>query len=159
MEETNESNISVLFNDLPLWSAPFGLKLLDQIRFKSNAKILDIGCGLGFPAIEIAMRFGNDTMVYGIDPWKEGLLCAREKAYLLKLENVKFLKQYAENLSFENDFFDIIVSNNGINNVQSLDMTLLECARVAKQGAQFVFALYTNEVLKEFYPVFEEENL
>ena len=45
-----------VFDELPLWSAPFGLKLLDFIRYKKGITALDIGFGSGFPLIEIARR-------------------------------------------------------------------------------------------------------
>ncbi|MFN0048987.1 MAG: class I SAM-dependent methyltransferase [Cytophagales bacterium] len=158
MESNSASdNISIFVNDLSLWSAHFGLKLLDIIKFSAiNPKILDIGTGLGFPAIELAMRFGEDAEVFGIDPWLEGLEFARQKASLLNIQNVKFLKQYAENMSFDDQYFDIIVSNIGLNNVQNLDMTLLECARVAKKGAQFVFTVNSPQTMAEFYQLFEK---
>ena len=59
--------ISVI-DDLPLWSAPFGMKLLDTIKLKKGINVLDIGCGLGFPMVEIAQRLGASSKVIGIDP-------------------------------------------------------------------------------------------
>lgn len=150
-----ETNSSIHFlNDLSFWSAQFGLKLLDKIKLKTNAKVLDIGTGLGFPAIELAMRLGDGAEVFGIDPWLDGIDYAKEKSSLLNLQNVKFLKQYAENMSFDDQYFDSIVSNIGLNNVQNLDMTLLECARVAKSNAQLVFSTYSSDYFPEFYSIF-----
>jgi hypothetical protein len=61
-----------IIDDLPFWSAPFGIKLLDIVRYKKNIRSLDIGFGLGFPLMELAMRLGPSSKVYGIDPWKAG---------------------------------------------------------------------------------------
>ncbi len=156
MTDYQPLELAISMNELPLWSASSGLKLLDTIHFKANANVLDIGCGLGFPTLELAMRFGPSATVYGIDPWLDGLEYAKQKAELLNISNIRLLKQYAENLSFGDAFFDCIVSNNGLNNVQNIDMALLECARVAKPDAQLAFAMYTNESMKEFYDVFEQ---
>ncbi|MBN1577163.1 MAG: hypothetical protein JW913_11460 [Chitinispirillaceae bacterium] len=60
-----------LCDELPFWSAPFGLKLLDLIEYRRNITALDIGFGCGFPLIELAMRLGPTCTVYGIDPWDE----------------------------------------------------------------------------------------
>ena len=38
-----------VFDELPFWSAPFGLRLFEQIRLKKNIIALDIGFGAGFP--------------------------------------------------------------------------------------------------------------
>ncbi len=41
-------NIGV-FDELPFWSAPFGIRLFEQIHLKKNIRALDIGFGAGFP--------------------------------------------------------------------------------------------------------------
>jgi len=51
----NAETVSVV-DELPLWSAPFGLRLLDKIKYKKNITAFDIGSGLGFPLLEVAMR-------------------------------------------------------------------------------------------------------
>jgi arsenite methyltransferase len=42
------AEVSELFDELPLWSAPFGLLLLDRVPMKSGLTILDVGAGTGF---------------------------------------------------------------------------------------------------------------
>jgi SAM-dependent methyltransferase len=74
-------------DELSLWSAPFGLKLLDTIRFKSNMTALDLGCGEGFPLIELAERIGRSGAVVGLDPWKQALDRAGEKCVVKKVQN------------------------------------------------------------------------
>jgi len=147
--------ISVI-DELPLWAAPFGLRLLDLMKIKNKMKALDIGCGLGFPLIEVAQRLGNSSKVYGIDPWEAALQRAKQKIGKYKIKNVEVIKGFAEDIPFENSYFDLIISNNGINNVEDLDKTISECARVCKPGAQFVFTMNLENSMKEFYNVFEE---
>jgi protein-L-isoaspartate O-methyltransferase len=43
-----------VLDELPLWSAPFGLRLLDYVNYKPAISVLDIGCGTGFPLTELA---------------------------------------------------------------------------------------------------------
>ena len=64
---------------------------------------------------------------------------------------------YAENLPFEDSFFDLIVSNNGINNVADIKQSLKECRRVSKDGAQFVFTMNLEDTMIEFYTLMNEE--
>ena len=59
----DDSKIVSVIDELPLWSAPFGLKLLDKINYRKNITALDIGSGLGFPLLEVAMRLGNSCKV------------------------------------------------------------------------------------------------
>ena len=64
-----DNNIVSIVDELPLWAAPFGLKLLDKMKIGKGLKVLDIGCGTGFPFIEIAQRLGTSSSVFAIDPW------------------------------------------------------------------------------------------
>ena len=141
-------------DELALWSAPFGMTLLDTVKLKPGIKALDIGCGTGFPLLELANRLDDKSKVYGIDPWEKAIGRVKEKISLYEITNAEALAATAENLPFENNFFDLIVSNNGINNVQDLDKTLSECHRTLKPGGQFVFTFNLPESLKEFYDVF-----
>ena len=151
---TDDAELISVIDELPLWSAPFGLKLLDTIKLSHNIKALDIGCGLGFPVIELAQRLGDTSKVFGIDPWEKAIERTLFKIKKYGINNVEIIKGIAEELPFEDSFFDLIVSNNGINNVQNMELALSECARVSKPNAQFVITLNLEETMKEFYQVF-----
>lgn len=143
-----------LIDELPLWSAIPGCRILDNVKYRRNICALDIGFGLGFPLIELAMRLGNTSTVFGIDPWKAGIKYTKNKLKITQVKNVKLIEGIAEQMPFEDNMFDLIVSNNGVNNVQDLDKSLMECNRVAKLGAQFIFSLNTNETFLEFYKIY-----
>jgi arsenite methyltransferase len=145
-----------IIDDLPFWSAPFGIKLLDKVRYKKNVRALDIGFGFGFPLMELAMRLGPSSKVYGIDPGKAGMERTRLKLKYADVQNIELIQGIAETLPFENNLFDLIVSNNGLNNVQDLAKVLAECNRVSKMAAQLVFTFNTNRTFIELYDVFRE---
>ncbi len=125
-------------------------------RSDTGLKVLDIGCGLGFPLIELAMRLGSSSAVYGIDPWKVGIERVTQKIRLYGLSNVEAIEGHAEQLPFNDGFFDLIVSNNGLNNVQDLERVLKECNRVSKVGAKLIFTFNTDRTFIEFYDVYRE---
>lgn len=50
--------IIAAYDELSLWSAMFGLLLLDEVSLSNVRKALDVGCGTGFPLIELAERLG-----------------------------------------------------------------------------------------------------
>jgi len=143
-------------DELPLWSAPFGLKLLQTITMRSNCTILDIGCGTGFPLVELAQRFGKDSHVYGIDPWEKALERVHLKLRAYNIPNATVQAGVAEKLPFPDSFFDLIVSNNGLNNVRDLEKSIAECARVCKSGGEFAQVYNLSGSMIEFYDVFEE---
>jgi ubiquinone/menaquinone biosynthesis C-methylase UbiE len=152
-----------IIDELPLWSASFGLKLLDAIELKPNLTALDIGFGLGFPLLEIAQRLGNSSKVYGIDPWKAAVERSQLKINILGLTNVEIFEGVAENIPLPDNSVDLIVSNNGINNVQNLEQVMKECQRISKKSTQFVVTVNLDETMIEFYSelekILEEEGL
>ena len=149
--DSNDPEIISIIDELPLWSAPFGLKLLEAVPMKKNIKVLDIGSGLGFPLIEIAMRLGKTCEVYGIDPWKAARERIEQKIKTIGLKNVKMIDAAAEDIPFDDESFDLVVSNNGINNVQDFEKSMSEISRVAKKNSDFVFTVNLEETMIEFY--------
>ena len=150
----NDPDFLSTLDDLSFWSAPFGIKLLSLVRYRKNIRALDIGFGSGFPLIELAMRLGSTCRVFGIDPWKAAHERTTFKLKYAGVQHVELLEGVAERMPFENNYFDLIVSNNGLNNVQDLPQTLSECRRVSRPGAQFVFTFNTDRTFAEFYDVF-----
>lgn len=151
----NNDRLIDFFDELPLWSAPFGLKLLDFIDYKPGLSVLDIGFGSGFPLTEIAMRLGESSLVYGIDPWKEAVAKVREKIEFYSIRNIAVIEGVAEDIPLDDQSIDLITSNNGLNNVQDIDKVLSECSRLLRQGGQFVQTMNTAGSMIEFYTVFE----
>jgi arsenite methyltransferase len=143
-------------DELSLWSAPFGIKLLDVIKIKKNIQVLDVGFGLGFPLLEIAQRFGNTCKVSGIDPWQTAVKRTIEKINQYGIKNVSLVLGNAENMPFDDELFDLIVSNNGLNNVDDEKKSYAECYRICKKGGQFVFSFNLPGSMIEFYNVFEK---
>ncbi|NIO86191.1 MAG: methyltransferase domain-containing protein [Candidatus Aminicenantes bacterium] len=123
-----------LHDELPLWSAPFGMMLLDRVKLNSNMTVLDIGFGTGFPLIDLAGRLGNSSTVYGIDPWSAAIEVVRRKIKIFGIKNIKLVEGDASAMDFKDNMFDLIVSNLGINNFENVEAVFRECFRVAKPG-------------------------
>jgi arsenite methyltransferase len=126
------------------------------VPLKGALIALDVGCGTGFPLIELAERLGPDAQVHGVDPWAAGLARAREKIAARRTANVALHETSATAMPFADRTFDLIVSNLGLNNFDDPVGAIKECRRVAKPGS--VMALTTNLQghMQEFYDVFEQ---
>ncbi len=145
-----------VIDETPLWSAPFGLNLLDKVNYRKNITALDIGFGAGFPLTELAMRLGTTSKVYGVDIWKAAINRTRKKIAAYGINNVELIEGPAESIPLPDQSIDLIVSNNGINNVENQAQVLKECSRLLKQDGQFVMTMNLDQSLKEFYDVLEE---
>jgi ubiquinone/menaquinone biosynthesis C-methylase UbiE len=142
-------------DELPFWSAAFGIELLNKIGYKPNLRVLDIGCGTGFPLLEVAMRLGKAALVYGLDPNAAALKRAEEKATLYGIANLHLLETVAESIPLPNESIDLIISNNGLNNVTNLLEVLNECKRVLSPNGRLLFTYNTHKTMHVFYEVFE----
>jgi arsenite methyltransferase len=154
--DLNDKETVSVIDELPLWSAPFGLKLLEKINYRKNITALDIGSGLGFPLLETAMRLGSTCKVYGIDPWEAAVERIKTKIKIYGITNIEIITGAAEKIPLPDNSVDLIFSNNGLNNVNDIKGVLSECRRISKPGAQLVFTYNTDRTMIEFYSFVED---
>lgn len=143
-----------LYDELPLWSAPFGLMLLEQVALRLGMTILDVGAGTGFLSIELAERCGSDAVVIAVDPWEAAIKRLTRKLEHLGLRNVRTLLQDAATIDLPDASVDLIVSNLGINNFDNAEAVLRTCFRVAKPGASLVLTTNLAGHMSELYEAY-----
>jgi arsenite methyltransferase len=131
-----------IYDETSFWSARFGALLFDHLEIRRGIRGLDVGCGTGFPLIELAHLHGPPSHFTGIDIWVDALARARAKLELHGLTNVDIIETDVASMPFPDTHFDLVVCNIGINNFPDARAALRECRRVATTGARLV--LTTN---------------
>jgi arsenite methyltransferase len=131
-----------IYDETSFWSARFGALLFDHLEIRRGIRGLDVGCGTGFPLIELAHLHGPSSHFTGIDIWGDALQRARMKLELHGLSNVDIIETDVASMPLPDAHFDLLVCNIGINNFRDAGAALRECRRVAKTGARLV--LTTN---------------
>lgn len=110
-----------------------------ELAFNKSLKILDVGCGTGRHAIELAKRGYNVT---GIDLSEAQLAEAKRKADEQNLD-IPFLKYDARKLPFRNEFdAAIMLCEGGFPLMESDEMNfaiLKNVSRSIRQGGKFIF--------------------
>ena len=112
----------------------------DRTCLKEGDKVLDLGCGGGIDVLLAAQKVGENGHVTGIDMTDEMLQIARENQAITNITNVDFVKGYLEDLPFEDNSFDCVISNCVINLCEDKGKALSEALRVLKPLGCFVVA-------------------
>ena len=112
--------------------------LLGQIH--EGDEVLDIGCGAGVDTLVAAMMTGSTGRAVGIDLVPNMLERAKSNLARTSLKNVEFLESSGEGLPFENESFDVVISNGAFNLIPDKARALSEVFRVLKPNGRFMIA-------------------
>lgn len=154
LEPVDISGFGDLYDELPLWSAPFGRMLLERVPLRAGQTILDVGAGTGFLTLELAQRCGPTTTVHAVDPWASAMQRLRKKLAHLGLENVRLLEQDAATIDLPDSSVDLVLSNLGVNNFENAPAVLATCHRLLKPGGALFLTSNLVGHMQEFYDVY-----
>jgi ubiquinone/menaquinone biosynthesis C-methylase UbiE len=116
--------------------------LLDRLGEPSGrARLLDLGCGVGEPALTAARRW---PAVVGCDQDGQALEVARERARAQGLDNVEFRQVSFEHLGFEDASVGAAISRFGLLMFGDGEIGARELAHVLAPGAPFALALWSG---------------
>jgi ubiquinone/menaquinone biosynthesis C-methylase UbiE len=91
-----------------------GLVAMQHAQVKPGEHVLDVGCGCGQTALDLAERVGPNGSVTGIDISQPMLARARERQSALGLKNLEFVHADAQTYLFAHDRFDLLFSRFGV---------------------------------------------
>ncbi len=148
-----DDDVFSAIDEAPLWSVPFGEMLTERVRMRENLVVMDVGTGTGYPLVWMAGMLGPTATLFGLDPSAEGLRRTRFKTKISDYSNVHLLRGAAESIPLGPGAVDLVISNNGFNNVQDLNASLAEARRVSKSGAQLVTTINLGGTMLELYSV------
>ena len=117
--------------------------LVRSMNIKSGEDILDVACGNGNTAITARRMSANVT---GIDITAELLELAVEEAKIAQVEGITWKEGDAQNLPFEDESFDVVLSTFGHMFAPQAELVAKEMIRVTKRGGGIGFATWPPEL-------------
>jgi SAM-dependent methyltransferase len=117
--------------------------LLERIRVRPGDEVLDVATGTGNIALPAAVAGAN---VIGLDITPELFDTARERASAQELD-VEWLEGDAEELPFDYERFDVVLSVFGVQFAPRHELVAEELARVTRPGGQIGLINWTPEGL------------
>ena len=115
-----------------------------QYLFYDN--VLDVACGTGNTAI--TAREVANAKVTGIDFTPELLTQAKEEASLAEVDDIEWKEGNVEDLPFEDESFDVVLSSFGHMFAPHPEVAIKEMLRVTKSGGggRIAFATWPAEL-------------
>ena len=108
----------------------------DRAELRLGERALDVCCGTGDLALELARRVGTGGSVVGCDFSEPMLARAREKAARSGIGQVEFEWADALELPYQDGSFDAVTVGFGVRNFADLERGLAELARVLRPGGR-----------------------
>jgi ubiquinone/menaquinone biosynthesis C-methylase UbiE len=121
-------------------------RTINLARLQSGEQVLDVGCGTGTLAMEVADHVGQAVHVAGVDPGAEQIARARAKAARRGLP-IEFQIGVIEQLPYPDQAFDVVLSTLMMHHLPAplKRQGLAEIARVLKPGGRLVIADFTSK--------------
>lgn len=122
--------------------------LLDALNISGNENILDVGCGTGIVAREIAKRFTN-TKINGLDYSYSQLrqAVALQKKY--RINNIEFAHGLATKLPYADGAFHRVLTVGSMQFYGDIQVFFNESARVLQPGGRLVALNYLSPEYKK----------
>lgn len=112
-------------------------KVADAARIQPGQRVLDVACGTGILAREIASRIESIGRVEGIDP-NPGMFAVAEQI----VPEIAWREGVAESLPYSDGSFDVVVSQFGLMFFTDRRQALREMGRVLVPGGRLAVAVF-----------------
>jgi 2-polyprenyl-6-hydroxyphenyl methylase/3-demethylubiquinone-9 3-methyltransferase len=119
-------------------------KIKSNLKFTTQIKVLDVGCGGGFLSNPLAKA---GYLVTGVDTSKESLRVAQTYD---TTNSVIYLEADAYKLPFPDQSFDVVTAMDFLEHVEHPELVIKEVSRLLKPNGLFIFHTFNRNILAYF---------
>src|ERR1700742_3549224 len=135
---------------VPTLFGPCATKLIDAADPLPGERVLDVGCGTGVVARQVASRVGATGKVTGLDVNPNMLAVARATASMQGL-TIELREGNAERLPFPNSSFDLVLCQFALMFVTNKAVALTEMRRVVSERGRILISVWQGLDRHLFY--------
>lgn len=133
---------------VPALFQQWAVLVADAAQVHAGDRVLDVACGTGVLAREAVSRVGSQGVVAGVDP-NPGMLVVAER-----LEPAVLWREgIAESLPYEDESFDVVVSQFGLMFFADRGTAVREMSRVLVPGGRMAVAVWESLERSPAYPI------
>ena len=124
--------------------APLARRLIERVAPTRGERALDVGCGFGDLAIELAHQVGPSGSIVGVDLSSAMLKAAEDDAHAAGLRNIRFENCDAQTHEFQERGFDFAVSQFGVMFFADPVAAFRNIAWAIRPGGRVVFTCWQS---------------
>jgi len=140
----------------PNWRELFDRMIDEELKLPREGRFLDLECGSGGFAIDLARRRGEKVEVYAVDSDPELIVIATEKARIARATRLHLASGTLETLGFEAESFDLIIADQSLTPWKPPTFTLESLTELARPGATIVVKLISSGSFGELFSIYWE---
>lgn len=140
----------------PDWRDRFDSLVDEHLEIPPDVRVLDVNCGTGAHAIELADKMRGKGQVKGLDPSKERVEIARAKAQVKKLADLTFEQGDGSHLPYGDGEFDVVIGDASMAHSDGVRAMMSEMVRVARDGGSVILKMATHGSFDEFFSIYWE---
>jgi SAM-dependent methyltransferase len=115
---------------------PVALRMTAVAQIGAGQRVLDVGCGIGDPTLQVAVLVGPHGHVLGIDLVEEMLATGRERAAALGLAHVEFRAADVAALDIPSGSFDAVLARWSLIYLDDVRAALEKLRRALQPGGR-----------------------
>lgn len=127
-------------------------KAVNNLNLKSDNKVLDLACGMGYNFDYLMNKIGGNGKIFGVDYIQGMLNAAKKRADKKGWGNIRLIRKDAAKLNFPENYFDGIISTIGISSIPNHKEALKRAITSLKNGKRIV--ILDGKLFSGIYKIF-----